>query len=299
MQTAIFGISNDGLNLVANLFVMALVIVWLALIVWTYLDARRRIEDPVLITCATAASLFPYIGTFVYSILRPPEFLEDAKERQLEIKAAELRVRQLSELTCSNCGFPVEKTYLRCPNCQRRLKDPCQTCGKPVDPRWALCPYCESPLPGRQQARRSQPPPREAPAGERRAPAREPASAPQRRSSGTRRARPKAKPEKAPASRTAEDAPKAQHPDEAPKVQQPDEAPKAQPPEQAPRTQKRSGTRKAAASRSGSSRSGGSRSRRPRKGAASEKSAGGSTEAGSDDRSSAETAEQPSAGKSE
>jgi len=133
MPLAIFGISNGGLNLVATLFVMALVVVWLALIVWTYFDASRRIEDPVLVACATAASLFPFIGTFVYSILRPPEFLDDAKERELEIKAAELRVRQLSELACPNCNYPVEKSYLRCPNCQRRLKDPCESCGKPVD----------------------------------------------------------------------------------------------------------------------------------------------------------------------
>jgi Double zinc ribbon len=153
MQIAIFGIDNDGLNLAANLFVIGLVVIWLALIVWTYLDARRRIEDPVLVACATAASLFPFIGTFVYSILRPPEFLEDAKERELEIKAAELRVRQLSELTCPNCHHPVEKNFLRCPHCQRRLKDPCESCGKPVDPRWALCPYCETVLPGARQRR--------------------------------------------------------------------------------------------------------------------------------------------------
>jgi Double zinc ribbon len=158
MQLAIFGIHNSGLNLAANLFVTALVVVWLALIVWTYLDARRRIKDPVLVACATGASLFPYIGTFVYSILRPPEFLDDAKERALEIRAAELRVRQLSEMSCPNCRYPVEKSYLRCPNCQRRLKDPCETCGKPVDPRWALCPYCETALPGRQR----QPPRRDA-----------------------------------------------------------------------------------------------------------------------------------------
>ena len=154
MPLAIFGISNGGLNLVATLFVMALVVVWLALIVWTYFDASRRIEDPVLVACATAASMFPFLGTFVYSILRPPEFLDDAKERELEIKAAELRVRQLSELACPNCNYPVEKSYLRCPNCQRRLKDPCESCGKPVDPRWALCPYCETALPGRQRPTR-------------------------------------------------------------------------------------------------------------------------------------------------
>jgi hypothetical protein len=146
MSLAIFGITNDGLNLVATLFLLMLVVLWLALIVYTYLDARRRISDPFLVACATVASFFPFIGTAVYAIVRPPEYLEDAHERELEIKAAELRVRQLREQSCPNCEYPVEKNFLRCPNCQRRLKDPCPTCGKPVDPRWGLCPYCETSL---------------------------------------------------------------------------------------------------------------------------------------------------------
>jgi hypothetical protein len=161
MALAIFGISNSGLNLAATLFVLAIVVVWLALIVYTYLDAKRRISDPFLIACATIGSFFPYIGTAVYAIVRPPEFLEDAHERELEIRAAELRVRQLTEASCPNCEYPVEKNYLRCPKCQKRLKDPCPSCGKPVDPRWALCPYCESPLGDRpRKARRQQAPPR-------------------------------------------------------------------------------------------------------------------------------------------
>jgi hypothetical protein len=157
MALAIFGITNSALNLVATLFVLMLVVLWLALIVYTYLDARRRISDPFLVACATVASFFPYIGTAVYAIVRPPEFLEDAHERELEIKAAELKVRQLREQTCPNCEYPVEKNFLRCPNCQRRLKDPCPTCSKPVDPRWALCPYCETTLSGGgERQRRSQ-----------------------------------------------------------------------------------------------------------------------------------------------
>jgi hypothetical protein len=154
MALAIFGISNSALNLAATLFVLMAVVLWLALIVYTYLDARRRISDPFLVACATVASFFPYIGTAVYAIVRPPEFLEDAHERELEIKAAELKVRQLREQTCPNCEYPVEKNFLRCPNCQRRLKDPCPTCSKPVDPRWGLCPYCETTLSGGSERQR-------------------------------------------------------------------------------------------------------------------------------------------------
>jgi hypothetical protein len=159
MATAIFGISNSGLNLVVNLLILMLVVVWLALIVYTYLDAKRRISDPFLVGCATLASFIPYLGTAVYAIVRPPEFLEDAHERELEIKAAELRVRQLTESSCPGCEFPIERNYMRCPQCQRRLKDPCPSCRKPVDPRWSLCPYCEEPLRGEgERPRRKRPP---------------------------------------------------------------------------------------------------------------------------------------------
>ena len=154
MALAIFGISNNGLNLAATLFVLGIVVVWLALIVYTYFDARRRISDPFLVACATIGSFFPYIGTAVYAIVRPPEFLEDAHERELEIKAAELRVRQLTEASCPNCEHPIERNYLRCPQCQHRLKNPCPSCRKPVDPRWALCPYCETALGERPQRKR-------------------------------------------------------------------------------------------------------------------------------------------------
>jgi hypothetical protein len=154
MPVALFGITNEGLNLFVNLLILFLVVVWIALVVWTYFDARRRLSDPVLIATATAASLFPFVGTIIYSILRPPEYVEDRRERELETRAAELRVRQLEEQSCPNCGHPIERTYLRCPSCRARVKDPCEACGRPIDPRWAICPYCETPVRGLAPATR-------------------------------------------------------------------------------------------------------------------------------------------------
>ena len=144
MLLALFGIDGGALGLVINLLVLFLVVVYLALIYWTYLDARRRIEDPVLIACATAASLFPFLGTVIYTILRPPEFLEDREERELELRAAELRLRQLIEQSCPHCEYPIAANFLRCPNCERRLRNPCRKCHKPLDPKWGICPYCET-----------------------------------------------------------------------------------------------------------------------------------------------------------
>src|SRR5262245_2808055 len=144
MPLALFGIDGGAVGLIVNLLVLFLIVVYLALIYWTYLDARRRIEDPVLIACATAASVFPYLGTIVYTILRPPEFLEDREERELELRAAELELRQRIENSCPHCEYPIERSYLRCPNCERRLRNPCRKCGRPLDPKWGICPYCET-----------------------------------------------------------------------------------------------------------------------------------------------------------
>jgi Double zinc ribbon len=190
MLVALFGITNEGLNLFVNLVLLFLVVVWIALIAWTFLDARRRIQDPVLVACATGASLFPYVGTVVYSILRPPEFLEDARERQLEIRAAELRVRQLEEQSCPSCGHPIERTYLRCPNCRARVKDPCESCEKPIDPRWTVCPYCETPQ------RRAAPQPRRERASE--------GEVTEKRAARPKRARPEARRQPASQSRSGQ-----------------------------------------------------------------------------------------------
>jgi hypothetical protein len=144
MTFALFGIENDGLNLAVNLLVFFLVVIWVALVYWTYADASRRMDDPLLIGCATVASLFPFIGTIVYSIVRPPEYLEDAHERELEVKAAEKRLALLENRTCRNCGSEIEPSFLRCPSCMRKLKEPCRSCARPLDPRWRVCPYCEA-----------------------------------------------------------------------------------------------------------------------------------------------------------
>ena len=55
MTFALFGIQNDGLNLAVNLLVFFLFVIWLALVYWTYADASRRLDDPMLVACATAA----------------------------------------------------------------------------------------------------------------------------------------------------------------------------------------------------------------------------------------------------
>lgn len=151
----IFGIHNHTLSLVVELLVLVIVLIWLALIYWTFADARRRIADSMLVACATIASLFPFIGTLIYMIVRPPEYLDDVHERELEIQAAEARLAEIGLHVCPYCDHEVEKDFLRCPNCLRKLKDPCTACGRPLDPNWQICPYCETEVGGEATQRRT------------------------------------------------------------------------------------------------------------------------------------------------
>jgi hypothetical protein len=144
LSFGVFGIDNDALNTAVNVLILVLIVVWAALVFWTFADARRRIDDPMLVGCATLASLFPFVGTIIYCIVRPPEYLDDVRLRELEMQAAEARLVQLDYELCPHCEYEVKSDYLRCPSCMRRLKERCHSCGKAVDPAWRLCPYCEA-----------------------------------------------------------------------------------------------------------------------------------------------------------
>jgi hypothetical protein len=93
----------------------------------------------------------------VYLIVRPPEYLDDVHERELEIAAAQARLASLEHQHCQYCGFEIERSFLRCPSCLRRLKEPCNVCGKPLDPRWKICPYCEAEVGQAAEGRRPRP----------------------------------------------------------------------------------------------------------------------------------------------
>jgi len=145
---AYFGIESSGLSLAIDLLILFLVVLYGSLVYWTYADARRRIADPMLIACATAASLFPFVGTIVYMILRPPEYLDDVRERELDLQAAEARLHELDHSLCPHCDYRIERDFVRCPSCLRKLKERCVNCSRPLDQTWTICPYCEADVPG-------------------------------------------------------------------------------------------------------------------------------------------------------
>jgi hypothetical protein len=126
-----------------TLFFVALL--WLGLAFWVHRDARRRVDDGLLVATATLLGLVPFLGPLVYLLFRPPETLEDAHARRVEIAALESRLFESSP-RCPVCRAEVEAAYLVCPVCTTQLKQPCASCSAPLEPAWQVCPFCTAPV---------------------------------------------------------------------------------------------------------------------------------------------------------
>ena len=154
---ALFGIENSGLALAVNLLLLFLVVIWLALVYWTW--SRLAPAD-----CGSDAGRLCDRGLAVP--LHRDDRLPDRAPAALSRGRPRARsrdrcragpARPARDQHCQYCGFETEKSFLRCPSCLRRLKEPCTVCGKPLDPRWKICPYCEAEVGQPAEGRRPRP----------------------------------------------------------------------------------------------------------------------------------------------
>jgi Double zinc ribbon len=130
-----------------NVGLFFLAVFWLSIGYWVYKDARRRIDDPWLVAMAILLGLIPpFIGALIYMLFRPPEYLDEVHERELEIRAMERRL-SAQDLRCPVCRAEIDAGYVVCPVCTTRLKQACVGCKAPLEPQWLVCPYCETPVP--------------------------------------------------------------------------------------------------------------------------------------------------------
>jgi Double zinc ribbon len=147
----LFGGVNDFFDsgtwmVVRNLTLFFVVVFWLATVYWVYKDARRRVEDPWMVAMATIlGAVPPFLGPIIYMFFRPPEYLEDVRERELEIRAMEDRL-SARDMRCPVCRANVDQQWLVCPVCTTRLKQACEQCGSPLEPLWQMCPHCANPI---------------------------------------------------------------------------------------------------------------------------------------------------------
>ena len=130
---------------VRNLTIFFVIVFWIATIYWVYKDSRRRVDDKLLVGVATLLGVVPFIGPLIYMLFRPPEFIDDRRERELEMRAIESRLAQ-ADVSCPVCRANVDPSFLVCPVCTTKLKQACSSCNAPLEPLWQICPYCETPM---------------------------------------------------------------------------------------------------------------------------------------------------------
>jgi Double zinc ribbon len=129
------------LHLALNLTLFVAAVFWLGLACWVYRDARRRSRDLRLVGAATLLGLVPVAGPLGYLLIRRPETTAEARSRRIEHEALESWLRR-EPPACPTCLAGVEPSFLVCPVCTTRLKEPCAGCSAPLAPSWLVCPFC-------------------------------------------------------------------------------------------------------------------------------------------------------------
>ena len=99
-----------------------LILYWLSLPLWIFLDARRREEKKWV------WGFFTLIGNIVSLLI----YLLTRREAQL--------------VSCPSCGRLVRREFTVCAYCGTPLKLLCPSCQHPVEMEWHYCPHCTASL---------------------------------------------------------------------------------------------------------------------------------------------------------
>lgn len=132
--------------------VVLLAILYVLSIIWVVRDAYLRGTTWYI---WAIVALVPLVGVIAYILLRPPLLRIDRDEQELEIALKQRQLMNYGE--CATCGYPVDASYVICPNCHTQLKNLCSHCERALEPSWAICPYCATPVAGSTPSRSSRP----------------------------------------------------------------------------------------------------------------------------------------------
>jgi RNA polymerase subunit RPABC4/transcription elongation factor Spt4 len=121
--------------------VLFAIVLWLAVIRWTWQDISRRTERPAYRLLAALLPVLLFLpGVLIYLVLRPKMTLDENYQFSLEEEAL---LQTLDEYrVCPACEKPIQANWTFCPVCQTRIRSKCSGCGELLIPEWAICPVC-------------------------------------------------------------------------------------------------------------------------------------------------------------
>ena len=132
---------------IRNVGVAFVILFWLGVAFWVFKDARRRIRSPWLVGLATLLGLFPpFLGAFVYMLFRPPEYLEDVRERELRDEGDGGAPEPAQQPVPRSAARRSSRRSSSAP-CARRVSSRRASAATRRSRRcWQVCPFCETPV---------------------------------------------------------------------------------------------------------------------------------------------------------
>jgi uncharacterized OB-fold protein len=134
-------VGNIDFNMFGTLFIVALVVFWLVIIGWVWVDSSERTSKKGLkIGYILLVIFFNIFGLIIYLIIRPSETIEEIYWEDLERRYLKYETSELGD--CPRCGSQLYPGYVFCTNCGYRLKVKCPQCGVLIDKDHVFCEYC-------------------------------------------------------------------------------------------------------------------------------------------------------------
>jgi hypothetical protein len=143
---------NPTTGLVIRLIGAYVVLVWLAVALWAFVDMRRRTSNLIAAYASAAmiilaSPVFFLPALLVHRVIRPADF--SSERRVAHLREAALEAEAVAP-RCPECQRIVDEAWLVCPACRRALGHRCHACGGTIGLDWPVCAWCGEELEGRR-----------------------------------------------------------------------------------------------------------------------------------------------------
>lgn len=135
------GITKIDFNFVWTLLIIALVIFWIVVLYWVWLDSGDRTSSHAARMGYVLLTLLLFIpGLIIYLLIRPPQTIEEIYWSDLERRYLKYETAELGD--CPRCATQLFPGFTYCPNCRLLLKTKCPNCEVEMDKNYQFCPSC-------------------------------------------------------------------------------------------------------------------------------------------------------------
>lgn len=147
---------NIDFKFVWQVFLYGLVVFWLVVLYWVWLDSGERTSNKtVRISYVILVVVLNVVGLLIYLIIRPSQTIEEIYWADLERRYLKYETAELGD--CPKCGSQLFPGSTYCPSCGYKLKVKCPRCSMYVDKKNRFCPHCGQELRKRRNPEQGSP----------------------------------------------------------------------------------------------------------------------------------------------